>query len=137
MNVWGSSEKIKSEVEQLELKLQELETAKSISSPVAEPTQTTLRYALPEHLPRQVERTPKETQFNLTPEAYKEREVPVPDKLLEAVGVDRKKLPAKRAKAEALIFSTASGRPDTHMIRALKRNAKKAGLNRDDFWLHK
>ena len=23
------------------------------------------------------------------------------------------------------------------MIRALKRNAKKAGLNRDDFWLHK
>jgi integrase/recombinase XerD len=46
-------------------------------------------------------------------------------------------LPAKRVRAEAFIFSTASGRPDTHMIRALKRNAKKAGLNRDDFWLHK
>jgi integrase len=46
-------------------------------------------------------------------------------------------LPAKRVRAEAFIFSTASGRPDTHMIRAMKRNAKKAGLNRDDFWLHK
>ena len=76
-------------------------------------------------------------QFNWTPKAYKEREVPVPDKLLEVLGVYRKTLPAKRAKAEALIFSTASGLPDTHMIRALKRNAKKAGLNRDDFWLHK
>jgi integrase len=76
-------------------------------------------------------------QFNWTPKAYKEREVPLPDKLLEVLGVYRKTLPAKRAKAEALIFSTASGLPDTHMIRALKRNAKKAGLNRDDFWLHK
>jgi integrase/recombinase XerD len=76
-------------------------------------------------------------QFNWTPKAYKEREVPIPDRLLEMLGVYRKTLPAKRAKAEALVFSTASGRPDTHMIRALKRNAKKAGLNRDDFWLHK
>jgi integrase/recombinase XerD len=76
-------------------------------------------------------------QFNWTPKAYKEREVPVPDRLLEVLGVYRKTLPAKRAKAEALIFSTASGKPDTHMIRALKRNAKNAGLNRDGFWLHK
>jgi integrase/recombinase XerD len=72
-------------------------------------------------------------QFNWTPKAYKEREVPVPDRLLEVLGVYRKTLPTKRAKAEALIFNTASGLPDTHMIRALKRNAKKAGLNRDDF----
>ncbi len=76
-------------------------------------------------------------QFNWTPKGYKEREVPVPDRLLEALEIFRKTLPAKRGKAESLIFSTASGRPDTHMIRALKRNAKAAGLNRDDFWLHK
>ena len=76
-------------------------------------------------------------QFNWTPKAYKEREVPVPDRLLEVLGIFKKTLPAKRAKAESLIFSTASGRPDTHMIRALKRNAKAAGLNREDFWLHK
>jgi site-specific recombinase XerD len=36
-----------------------------------------------------------------------------------------------------LVFSTASGQRDTHMLRALKRNAVKAGLNPDDFWLHK
>src|SRR5258708_31092487 len=34
-------------------------------------------------------------------------------------------------------MATASGRRDTHMLRALKRNSKKAGLNPDDFWLHK
>jgi site-specific recombinase XerD len=37
----------------------------------------------------------------------------------------------------ALVFSTTSGKCDTHMPRALKRKAKKAGLNQDDFWLHK
>jgi integrase len=76
-------------------------------------------------------------QFNWTPKAYKEREVPVPDALLDSLRTSRKSLPAKRASAEALVFSTASGKPDTHMIRALKRNSKKAGLSQDDFWLHK
>jgi integrase/recombinase XerD len=76
-------------------------------------------------------------QFNWSPKAYKEREVPVPDELLEALEAYRKTLPSKRAEAGALVFSTRSGKCDTHMIRALKRNAKKAGLNQDDFWLHK
>lgn len=76
-------------------------------------------------------------QFNWSPKAYKEREVPVPDELLEALEAYRKTLSTKRAAAEALVFSTRSGKCDTHMIRALKRNAKKAGLNQDDFWLHK
>lgn len=76
-------------------------------------------------------------QFNWTPKAYKEREVPVPDELLEIMEVHRRSLPSARASAQALVFSTASGRRDTHMLRALKRNAKKAGLNPGDFWLHK
>jgi integrase/recombinase XerD len=76
-------------------------------------------------------------QFNWTPKAYKEREVPVPDELLEILETHRRSLPAARASAQSLVFSTASGRRDTHMLRALKRNAKKAGLNPDDFWLHK
>jgi integrase len=76
-------------------------------------------------------------QYNWTPKAYKEREVPVPDALLAALEEYRKTLPAKRAGANSLVFSTASGRPDTHMLRALKRNTEKAGLDPDHFWLHK
>ena len=76
-------------------------------------------------------------QFKWTPKAYKEREVPVPNELLEVLETHRRSLPAARATAQALVFSTASGRCDTHMLRALKRNANKAGLNPDDFWLHK
>ncbi|GGG87308.1 tyrosine-type recombinase/integrase [Edaphobacter dinghuensis] len=76
-------------------------------------------------------------QFDWTPKAYKEREVPAPSVLFKALEIYRKSLPPKRAVETALVFSTKSGKPDTHMIRALKRNAKKAGLNRDDYWLHK
>ena len=76
-------------------------------------------------------------QFMWTPKAYKEREVPVPNELLEILEFHRRSLPEARASAQALVFSTASGRHDTHMLRALKRNAKTAGLNPDDFWLHK
>lgn len=76
-------------------------------------------------------------QSNWSPKAYKEREVPVPDELLDALKIYQKSLPAKRADPGALVFSTKSGRFDTHMIRALKRNAKKARLNPEDFWLHK
>ena len=76
-------------------------------------------------------------QFNWTPKAYKEREVPVPNELLDILETYRRSLPALRSSVQALVFSTASGRRDTHMLRALKRNANKAGLNPDDFWLHK
>jgi len=76
-------------------------------------------------------------QFSWTPKAYKEREVPVPNELLEILETHRRSLPTVRASAQALVFSTASGRRDIHMLRALKRNAKNAGLNPDDFWLHK
>jgi integrase/recombinase XerD len=76
-------------------------------------------------------------QFRWTPKAYKEREVPVPDELLQILETHRRSLPAKRASAQALVFSTASGKRDIHMLRALKRNAKRAGLDQRDFWLHK
>ena len=76
-------------------------------------------------------------QFGWSPKAYKEREVPVPDELLESLEIYRKTLSEKRAASGSLVFSTRSGKCDTHMIRALKRNATKAGLNPTDFWLHK
>ena len=79
----------------------------------------------------------RKPQFNWSPKGYKEREVPVPDELLEALEVYRKALPEKRSVPGALVFSTRSGKPDKHMIRALKRNAVKAKLNPEEFWLHK
>ncbi len=75
--------------------------------------------------------------FEWTPKAYKEREVPVPTILLDRLDDYRRTLPSTRASAKALVFSTASGKRDKHMLRALKRNAKKSGQNPDDFWLHK
>ena len=44
---------------------------------------------------------------------------------------------SKDAKGDGLVFCTASGRPYTHMLRALKRNAARAGLDPERYWLHK
>jgi integrase len=71
------------------------------------------------------------------PKAYKEREVPVPTLLLDRLDNYRRTLPASRASDKALVFSTANGTRDTHMLRALKRNAKKSCQDQDGFWLHK
>jgi integrase len=76
-------------------------------------------------------------QFNWLPKTNKEREVPVPSELLDSLRFYRKALPPKRAVPEALVFSTRSGKPDLHMLRGLKRNAKRAGLMPEDFWFHK
>lgn len=76
-------------------------------------------------------------QYDWMPKGYKNREVPVPVELLQTLEAYRKTLPEKRRTPEALVFSTRSGKPDTHMIRALKRNACRAKLNPDRFWLHK
>jgi integrase/recombinase XerD len=72
-------------------------------------------------------------QYDFAPKAYREREVPIPTKLVDVL----KKFKPKDAKGDGLVFSTASGRPDTHMLRALKRDAVRAGLDPDRFWLHK
>jgi integrase len=72
-------------------------------------------------------------QYDFDPKAYKEREVPIPDQLVTIL----KKFKPKNAKGTELLFHTASGRPDTHMLRALKRNAVRAGLDPERYWLHK
>ena len=72
-------------------------------------------------------------QYDFEPKAYREREVPIPTKLIDIL----KQFKPKNAKGDSLVFSTATGRPDTHMLRALKRDAGRAGMNRDRFWLHK
>jgi integrase len=72
-------------------------------------------------------------QYEFAPKAYREREVPIPAKLVESLRAFR----PKHAKGESLVFCTASGRPDTHMLRALKRNAARSGLDPKRYWLHK
>jgi integrase/recombinase XerD len=67
-----------------------------------------------------------------TPKAYKEREIPVPDKLMESLKA------WKRADKNCnLVFPTAGCQPSTHFLEFLKDIAKRASLNPKNFWLHK
>jgi integrase len=68
-----------------------------------------------------------------TPKAYKEREIPIPAKLV-------KSLKAWKGKAEktcGLAFPTAGCNPKLDFLDCLKAVAQRAKLDEDDFWLHK
>src|SRR5579864_8371526 len=68
-----------------------------------------------------------------TPKAYKEREIPIPTKLM-------KKLKSWKAKADktcGLVFPTAGCNPKLDFLDCLKACAEWAKLDQDDFWLHK
>ena len=71
--------------------------------------------------------------FNWEPKGYKEREVPIPNKLVNTL----KKWRSKTKKNCPLIFPTSGGRPNTHFLECLKATAKRAKFEPDDFWLHK
>jgi integrase/recombinase XerD len=68
-----------------------------------------------------------------TPKAYKEREIPIPAKLV-------KSLKARKAKADktcGLVFPTAGCRPKLDFLDCLKTFAERAELAKEGFWLHK
>jgi integrase/recombinase XerD len=68
-----------------------------------------------------------------TPKAYKEREIPIPAKLVT-------KLKAWKAKSDKncqLVFPTSGCNPKLDFLDCLKTCAERAKLNKDDFWLHK
>jgi len=70
---------------------------------------------------------------NWTPKAYKEREIPIPAKLV-------KKLKARKAKSDKncnLLFPTSGCNPKLDFLDCLKACAEAAELDKDDFWLHK
>ena len=67
-----------------------------------------------------------------TPKAYKEREIPIPEILVESLSAWR-----KRANKTSLVFPTAGGNPKLNFLDDLKDCAERAGLNKDNFWLHK
>src|SRR6266478_2963428 len=68
-----------------------------------------------------------------TPKAYKEREIPIPAKLLKSL----KAWKAKSAKACAFVFPTAGCRPKFNFLDSLKAAAERAKVDKEDFWLHK
>jgi integrase/recombinase XerD len=68
-----------------------------------------------------------------TPRAYKEREIPIPSKLV-------KKLKAWKAKADktcGLVFPTSGCNPKLDFLDCLKACAERAKLDKENFWLHK
>ena len=68
-----------------------------------------------------------------TPKTYKEREVPIPKKLVEAL----KGLKAKSDNECPLVFPTAGCQSKLDFLDCLKAVAERAKLDKDDFWLHK
>lgn len=68
-----------------------------------------------------------------TPKAYKEREIPIPAKL-----VNRLKAWKKRTDKDcALVFPTAGCNPKLDFLDCLKAIADRAKLDKTNFWLHK
>jgi integrase len=68
-----------------------------------------------------------------TPKAYKEREIPIPAKLVKALKAWKK----KSDQTCDLVFPTAGCRPKLDFLDQLKSAAERTRLNKDDFWLHK
>ena len=68
-----------------------------------------------------------------TPKAYKEREIPIPEKLVASLQAAK----ATHAKTCPLVFPTAGCRPKLNFLDGLKSVAERAGLSPENFWLHK
>jgi integrase len=68
-----------------------------------------------------------------TPKAYKEREIPIPAKLVKGL----KAWKAKADKTCGLVFPTAGCKPKLDFLDCLKAVAERAKLDQDNFWLHK
>jgi integrase len=70
--------------------------------------------------------------YGWTPKAYKEREIPIPAKLVKSL---------KTWKANSgncpLVFPTTGCKPKMDFLDCLKAVANRAGLDADGFWLHK
>lgn len=68
-----------------------------------------------------------------TPKAYKEREIPIPGKLVKSL----KAWKAKSDKTCNLVFPTSGCNPKMNFLDDLKAVAERAKLDKESFWLHK
>jgi integrase/recombinase XerD len=69
-----------------------------------------------------------------TPKAYKERDIPIPTRLVTSL---RAALKTRTDKACNLVFPTSGCRPKLDFLDCLKAVAERAKLDPSDFWLHK
>jgi integrase/recombinase XerD len=72
-------------------------------------------------------------EYGFSPKNYREREIPIPAKLI-------KKLKAWRTKSDktcGLVFPTAGCKPKLDFLDCLKSCAERAKLDKENFWLHK
>jgi integrase/recombinase XerD len=81
----------------------------------------------------QTVRVSHKPQFNWAPKAYKEREIPLAGKLAASLRGHK----AEANKNCELVFHTAGCKPKLDFLDCPKAAAKRAGLDSDDFWLHK
>jgi integrase/recombinase XerD len=68
-----------------------------------------------------------------TPKAYKEREIPIPARLVKSL----QRWKAKADKTCSLVFPTAGCKPKLDFLDCLKAVADRAKLDKNNFWLHK
>lgn len=72
-------------------------------------------------------------EYGFSPKNYKEREVPIPEKLVASLKVWK----AKQDKSCGLVFPTTGCKPKLDFLDCLKRCTERAKLDKDNFWLHK
>jgi integrase/recombinase XerD len=74
---------------------------------------------------KQFARVKSKPEWQFTPKNWEEREVPLPDKLMEGLAEYRQTI----GTGSRLLFPVPSGQPDRHFLRTLKLIAWTAGLN--------
>jgi len=72
-------------------------------------------------------------EYGFSPKNYKEREIPIPAKLVQRL----KAWKAKSDKTCGLVFSTAGCRPKMNFLDDLKAAVERAKLSPEKYWLHK
>jgi integrase/recombinase XerD len=73
------------------------------------------------------------SEHDWSPKAYKGREIPIPAKLVASL----KAWKTRSNGSCELLFHTAGCNPKLDFLDCLKAVATRAGLDKDDFWLHK
>jgi integrase/recombinase XerD len=72
-------------------------------------------------------------EYGFSPKNYREREIPIPAKLVTSLKVEKE----KRDKTCGLVFPTAGCRPKLDFLDTLKAVAERTKLSKENFWLHK
>ena len=72
-------------------------------------------------------------EYGFSPKNYREREIPIPAKLVTSLKAERE----KRDRKCGLVFPTVGCRPKLDFLDALKTVAERAKLDKQNFWLHK